>query len=64
MVSDWFVVACRSFFSRGADLTVELLLSLQQDSLHDNQPDVNHERAIKKKKRRKKKNGRVGHGDP
>jgi hypothetical protein len=33
-VSDWFVVACRSFFSRGADLTVVLLLSLQQESLH------------------------------
>jgi hypothetical protein len=25
MVSDWFVVACRSFFSRGANLTVLLL---------------------------------------
>jgi hypothetical protein len=63
MVSDWFVVACRSFFSRGANLTVELPLSLQQDSLHYNQQDGNHERARKKKKRRKKKNGRVGHGE-
>jgi hypothetical protein len=30
MVSDWFVVACRSFFSRGANLTALILLSLQQ----------------------------------